>query len=405
MFVDSRRRGLELFLNRLARHAAHANSEDLVRALAGRRRLARARAHPALASGCSCTEARTSQTCATAPSRKWCVRCAAGAVGARERGARAQDEEDKPTPSSAGASLWGTLSSIGAAVSESVQVRCARVLCCVHYAQCTRAACRRCRAGARARSARRARTTSRASPSTRTQTRCVALLRVARPCAPCARGACSVGLAAPCVGERGPQERGSLDEEDQRCARSRARAASVTAPAWLACACVCVCADIANAWFDFGFSCTLLGQFETEQDEQHLGNAFAKLGNCADRLSVLITQKVDTQVVHFQEPFDDFLRQIDAVKEMLKGRTAALVRYQGALTALEGKQARARAAPSRAWRRPSPCGRARAGHAEQVPGAAGQGGQGAGRGAGGGRGARPARAPGRRTHAPPRART
>ncbi len=50
-------------------------------------------------------------------------------------------------------------------------------------------------------------------------------------------------------------------------------------------------AEISNAWFEFGFSCTILGQYETEQEEQHIGNAFAKLGNCADRLSVLITQK------------------------------------------------------------------------------------------------------------------
>jgi len=72
--------------------------------------------------------------------------------------------------------------------------------------------------------------------------------------------------------------------------------------------------EIANAWFDFGFSCTLLGQYETEQEEPQLGNAFAKLGNCADRLSVLLSQTVDSQVVHFQEPFNDFLRIIGAVK-------------------------------------------------------------------------------------------
>ncbi len=50
--------------------------------------------------------------------------------------------------------------------------------------------------------------------------------------------------------------------------------------------------DIASAWFEFGLACTMLGQYETEQDEQHLGNAFSKLGTCADRLSILTSQMV-----------------------------------------------------------------------------------------------------------------
>lgn len=96
--------------------------------------------------------------------------------------------------------------------------------------------------------------------------------------------------------------------------------------------------EIANAWFDFGFACTLLGQYESEQEEAQLGNAFAKIGNCADRLSVLLSQMVDTQVVWFQEPFSDFLRIVSAVKDMLKVRTAALTTHHHSLANLESKQ-------------------------------------------------------------------
>lgn len=96
---------------------------------------------------------------------------------------------------------------------------------------------------------------------------------------------------------------------------------------------------LSSAWFEFGFACTLFGQYETEQEEQQMGAAFAKLGNCADRLSVLLTQQVDTQVIHFQEPFLDFLRLVGAVKAMLKARAAALLTYQTSLSALESKQA------------------------------------------------------------------
>jgi sorting nexin-1/2 len=98
--------------------------------------------------------------------------------------------------------------------------------------------------------------------------------------------------------------------------------------------------SIANAWFEFGFSCTLLGQYETEQQEQELGNAFGRLGSAADRLSVLVSQQVDTQLVNFQEPFEDLLRQIDAVKVMLKARTAASDAYYSSLSTLNSQQAK-----------------------------------------------------------------
>lgn len=97
--------------------------------------------------------------------------------------------------------------------------------------------------------------------------------------------------------------------------------------------------DISNAWFEFGFTCNLLGQFETEQDEKQLGVAFAKLGSCADKLSVLFNQQVDSQLIYFQEPFDDFLRSIECVKEMLKARQNSLTSYYIALSNLESKQA------------------------------------------------------------------
>ena len=66
----------------------------------------------------------------------------------------------------------------------------------------------------------------------------------------------------------------------------------------------------------------LLGQYETEQDEAHLGAAFAKLGNCADRLSVLLTHQVDGDIPRHVE--DLFLALVEAIDTQTRhdGRAA-----------------------------------------------------------------------------------
>jgi sorting nexin-1/2 len=97
--------------------------------------------------------------------------------------------------------------------------------------------------------------------------------------------------------------------------------------------------EISVAWFDFGFACTLLAQHETENEEKALGAAFAKLGSCADRVSVLLSQQVDSQVIHFEEPFHDFLRVVGAVKAMIQARNAVLHQYHNSLASLESKRA------------------------------------------------------------------
>jgi len=95
---------------------------------------------------------------------------------------------------------------------------------------------------------------------------------------------------------------------------------------------------LAKCWFEFGLACTLLGQHETKQDEEALGNVFSKLGNCADRLSVLIRKRVDRENVHFREPIKDYIRMVGAVKAMMRTRAAVLLTYQTALSSLEAKQ-------------------------------------------------------------------
>jgi hypothetical protein len=57
--------------------------------------------------------------------------------------------------------------------------------------------------------------------------------------------------------------------------------------------------------------------------EMALGNAFQKLGHCADRLSVLYNQKASKESLQFHEPVQDYLRLVDSIKV----RTISLVSY------------------------------------------------------------------------------
>jgi len=100
---------------------------------------------------------------------------------------------------------------------------------------------------------------------------------------------------------------------------------------------------LGKTYFDFGLSCTLLGQLESKSKEEALGRAFIKLGNSSDRLSVLLTQKMEQENVGFREVIKDYIRMVDAVKQMMKTRSAAQATYQSALSTLETRQAKLRA--------------------------------------------------------------
>jgi len=95
---------------------------------------------------------------------------------------------------------------------------------------------------------------------------------------------------------------------------------------------------LAKCWFDFGLQCTLLGQFESKQDEAVMGTVFNKLGNIADLLSVIMTKKIEMENVHFREPVRDYLRMVLAVKEMIKTRNDVLQSYHDAVSDLEARQ-------------------------------------------------------------------
>jgi len=95
---------------------------------------------------------------------------------------------------------------------------------------------------------------------------------------------------------------------------------------------------LANTWFEFGLSCSLLGQFENQNEQSNIGTAFSKLGSCADRLSILLNQARDNESVHFLEPFKDYIRILKSVQQMMKIRSGVLITCQTSLATLESRQ-------------------------------------------------------------------
>lgn len=96
--------------------------------------------------------------------------------------------------------------------------------------------------------------------------------------------------------------------------------------------------DLAKNWFELGLACTLLGQYETNQSEEQLGSVFSELGNTADRLSVLMTSRVESEQLEFSDKLKDSLRLVGAVRAMMKRRTLALDTLHASQDRLEARQ-------------------------------------------------------------------
>lgn len=104
------------------------------------------------------------------------------------------------------------------------------------------------------------------------------------------------------------------------------------------------CTPLLPLRFELGLACTMLGQYETNQQEDKLGLIFSKLGETADSLSSLLTQKVERDQVDVVEQLRTHVRVAESVKLMIKTRQQAQTRYNDCLARLSDKQKRAEAA-------------------------------------------------------------
>lgn len=92
--------------------------------------------------------------------------------------------------------------------------------------------------------------------------------------------------------------------------------------------------EIASGLFEFGLAFNLLGQSEADA----LGDALCKLGETADRLSVLSAEHANKEAAEFEYPLVDMIKMIHAVKLALHKRHEKRLTYSTCLQEVEAKQ-------------------------------------------------------------------
>jgi hypothetical protein len=92
--------------------------------------------------------------------------------------------------------------------------------------------------------------------------------------------------------------------------------------------------EIANGLFEFGLAFNLLGQSEADA----LGDALSKMGETADRLSVLSAEQAEKELTQFDEPLQDYIKTIHAVKLALQRRHEKRLTFSTCLSEVDSKQ-------------------------------------------------------------------
>ena len=91
--------------------------------------------------------------------------------------------------------------------------------------------------------------------------------------------------------------------------------------------------EIANGLFEFGLAFNLLGQSEADA----LGDALGKMGETADQLSVLSGEHAEKEMQQFEEPLQDYIKMIHAVKLALQRRHEKRLTYSTCMAEVESK--------------------------------------------------------------------
>ena len=92
--------------------------------------------------------------------------------------------------------------------------------------------------------------------------------------------------------------------------------------------------ETANGLFEFGLAFTLLGQSEADT----LGSALGKVGDAADSLSKLSAEQAGKEFSKFEEPLQDYIKSINAVKLALHRRHKNRLAYTTCLSEVSNKQ-------------------------------------------------------------------
>ena len=92
--------------------------------------------------------------------------------------------------------------------------------------------------------------------------------------------------------------------------------------------------EISNGLFEFGLAFNLLGQSEADA----LGDALCKMGETADKLSVVSSDHADKEMNQFEQPIQDYIKMIHAVKLALQRRHEKRISYSTCMSNVQTKQ-------------------------------------------------------------------
>ncbi|CEP03201.1 PX domain-containing protein [Plasmodiophora brassicae] len=82
--------------------------------------------------------------------------------------------------------------------------------------------------------------------------------------------------------------------------------------------------EMSQSSFDMGSASTLLAELEAKQNESESSRAFSKIGESSDRVSVLVSHKLEKEYTAFKEPLRDLVHITEAVQEAMTARSNAL---------------------------------------------------------------------------------
>lgn len=102
--------------------------------------------------------------------------------------------------------------------------------------------------------------------------------------------------------------------------------------------------NITKTWYELGHSLQLLGQQESNQDEEELGRLLTELGSTVNRQSEILTSVIDDRLEPHLEAVRDQERIVDSVKKMMAKRNEAVDDYHKNRSKLESVQERLKVA-------------------------------------------------------------
>jgi len=95
--------------------------------------------------------------------------------------------------------------------------------------------------------------------------------------------------------------------------------------------------EIVQAYTEFGMASSLIGSAEADHDKW-ASMAFRNVSEISDQVHSLHTELAENETTQFEESVKDYVRYIQAAKDLLNNRSDLLAAYQNAAKQVDGKK-------------------------------------------------------------------